>query len=317
MIPLTIQILVQNHESQIEQTLRSIKSLNAQILIGNLGSKDRTLTICERYKCQIIPISLNDDYAQARNFAAQKSRNAWNLYLLPGETLLQGSNELDKILTSEPDIYKIQIISGDVITKSNRIWHSKTKAVFINPIFEYLSGKGKASEIYVASDDSLGQLNAKILEKWMLSNPLGIEPLYYKACVCLKEKNYDAFLNYADLYFLQEKSQSMSFVMANYYYSMVHCYIKKDYHKAFQYLLPCLSLRPSMAEFWCLYGDIYYETKKYDKAIELYENAMIAGQKRLNDDDYPIEITKYHDYPAKMIEACRKILKASKFYVQN
>ncbi len=76
----------------------------------------------------------------------------------------------------------------------------------------------------------------------------------------------------------------------------------------------CLAKKPTMAEFWCLLGDVYYDAKDYDKAKEFYENAVILGSRRLKDDGWPMEISKYKEYPQKMIEACKKIKTSSKLY---
>jgi tetratricopeptide (TPR) repeat protein len=106
----------------------------------------------------------------------------------------------------------------------------------------------------------------------------------------------------------------MAFVMTNYYCSMVYCYIKKNYQESIRFLMPCLAVKPTMAEFWCLLADIFYATKQYKKASSFYENALILGSKRLNSDDYPMEISKYKEYPQKMIESCEKIKSSTKLY---
>jgi tetratricopeptide (TPR) repeat protein len=317
MIPLTIQILIHNNEQTIEKTLKSILELNGNIIIGDLGCIDKTVAICEKYKCKIYSISLNNDLSQARNFLNSKSSSLWNLYLNANEILLFGLNDIEPLLQKEPNIYKIGTISGDVISYSNRLWHKKTNAIFEKPVFEYLSGTGKFSGLYLNSVSVRDNIQYFLVDKWLEKNPLLLEPLYYKSLLCLQDKQFDAFINYADLYFLQNKESSMSFVMASYYYSMVQLLIKKNHKVAYQYLLPCLANRPQMAEFWCLFGDIYYDLKRYENALELYENAMICGTQRLKEDDYPMEISKYKEYPKKMIEVCKKLIQSSSYYMPN
>lgn len=106
----------------------------------------------------------------------------------------------------------------------------------------------------------------------------------------------------------------MSAIMTNYYCSMVQCYIKKNYQEATRFLIPCLAVRPAMAEFWCLLGDIYYADNQNQKAKCFYENASILGTRRLKNDGWPMEISKYKTYPEKMIEACDKMQELLKTY---
>ena len=317
MNPLTIQILIHNNELTIQKTLESLLQLKSNVIIGDLGCMDKTVHICEKYNCKIYPISLNNDLSQARNFLNSKSPSSWNLYLNPNEHLLFDLNDVESLIKNGPNIYKIGIISGDVVSYSNRLWHKKTNAIFEKPVFEYLTGAGNFSGLYITSVPIKDNLQLALVDKWLEKNPLLLEPLYYKSLVCLQEKQFDAFINYADLYFLQNKDASMSFVMTSYYYSMVQLLIKKNHRKAYQYLLPCLENKPQMAEFWCLFGDIYYDLKRYENALNLYENAMICGSQRLKEDDYPMEISKYKEYPQKMIEACNKLIQSSNYYMPN
>lgn len=314
---LTIQILVHNNIETIEQVLTSLIPLKCKILIGDLGCTDETIKICNDFNAQIVPVSLNNDFSKARNYLNQFSKTPWNFYLNPNEILISDVSNFIDLLKNDSKIYKISIVSGDVITSSNRIWHKNSKTKFVNPAFEYLAGKGSFLDLYLSAMPIYDNLQEQILEEWFSKNSLNKEPLYYKACNCLKNKQYDCFLNYADLYFLQETDNSTSYVMTNYYCCMVQLYIKKDARKAYKHILPCLSLKPSMAEFWCLAADIYYHANEYNKAQELYENAIICGSQRLKIDDYPLEISKYKDYPEKMIETCKNVIRSSKFYKNN
>jgi hypothetical protein len=55
-------------------------------------------------------------------------------------------------------------------------------------------------------------------------------------------------------------------------------------------------------------GDINFELKKYKKAFYFYENAIMLGKLRVNDDDLPIDIIKYKEYPEKMKINCKDLL---------
>ena len=63
-----------------------------------------------------------------------------------------------------------------------------------------------------------------------------------------------------------------------------------------------------MSEFWCLLVDINFEMKKYQKAYYFYDNAIILGSQRLNNDELPIDVKKYKEYPDKMKIICKDLV---------
>ena len=70
-----------------------------------------------------------------------------------------------------------------------------------------------------------------------------------------------------------------------------------------------------MAEFWCLLGDIYYASGDHDRAYDFYQNGMLLGQRRKKSSDWPMELSKYKEYPEKMMASCVKLGKSIRAYV--
>jgi hypothetical protein len=315
---LTIQMLVKNNEKTIDFTLESLRpliDLNAQIVIGDLSCTDSTIKKCEAYNTQIVRLSLNNDRSKARNHLLDSFKSKWYLFIEPYETILTGIDSIISIITSTSrNAYKFNVLQGDVLSKQIRLWHKETNLKFKNPVFETLEGQAEDTEIYVACGKNDPSLNLELAKNWQKQSPISIEPLYYIGFAYLAQNNWSTFLNYADMYLHQEKRDSMSAIMTRYYYAMVKCYIEKDYQSALQHLLYCLMSKPLMAEFWCLLGDVYYEIKQYDKAQYFYENAIILGSRRLKSDDWPLEISKYKEYPQKKIDNCIEIKQSSKIY---
>jgi len=62
-----------------------------------------------------------------------------------------------------------------------------------------------------------------------------------------------------------------------------------------------------------LLGDIYYHKKIYKKAMTFYQNAIYAGERRLKEDLWPLEIEKYRNHPNEMIKSCQNILDDSDY----
>lgn len=314
---LTIQIVVKNNESTIEQTLRSLTDLKANILVADLGCSDKTIKICEQYKANVIKTALNNSMSAVKNNLSEMAKTEWIMQINPWEVLIQGHEEIIKSTQEKSAAYNFHLIQEDVITKQIRLWHKKTQCRFINPVFEIITGESEDLQAFLSIKEHNDSNTHKLLEFWRNKFPLATEPIYYYACYHLKNKNWDAFLNFSEMYLHQEKKQNISFFMTQYYCSMVNCYIKKYYDKAVRYLLPCIAKNPTMAEFWCLLGDIYYAVKDFKRAEVFYENAILLGSKRLKNNNWPLEISKYKEYPTKMIQNCKTSKNNQKLYISK
>ena len=313
--PLSIQILTKDNQETIEDCLNSISQINCKIIIGDLGSKDKTIEKCLKFKPEIINISLNDDISQARNFLIDKANTVWHLVIEPWEVLLTPPEAIIEKMLYEACAYKFHVLQGDLVTKETRLWNKSLNLKFKNPIYETIDAEAKMAAIYIISKGGKRSIPTKELaHKWKAKNPLSADPIYYIACSELIDKNWDTFLNYADLFLHQQKKQNISYFITCYYMAMVLFYIKKDYQKAIQTLCPCIIKNPTLAEFWCLLADVYYAISEYNKAYHFYNNAKILGSRRLESSDYPMEISKYKDYPEKMMQACVSISENTNSY---
>ena len=309
---ITINLVTKNNDQTIKSTLESIKELKAKILIGDLGSKDNTIKICRQYdNAEIIPISLNNSMSVAKNLLIKKCKTEWMFFIDPWEVIISGLEDINSLSNSkDKNAYNVNFLQNDLITKETRLWHKDKNLQFKNPVFETVPNVGLETEIYLVSNNNIkNPLKIELLDQWRSNKPLSNEPLYYLSCVHLSNKEWDKFLNLADLYLYKEVSVTMSFIMTQYYCAMVKCYVKEqqDYNKAIGYILNCIEHKPLMAEFWCLLGDVFYAVSEYEKSICFYENAIILGSKRLKSDAWPMEISKYKEYPNKMIKICKNL----------
>lgn len=306
---ITTHLIVQNNEETIEEALESVLPLNGKILIGDIGSTDKTLEICKKYHVEIVKLSLNNDLGKVRNKLTEYSQTEWNFYIEPWEKIIQGHEEIQKV----SHLSHCSIIQDYLITKSIRIWSKETK--FKYPVYECLNGPSKESDVFIhAKQIDLSERNLKLIKVWKEKNPLALEPHYYLACILFGQRKWKEFLDVANYFIFQETKQTMASIMTRYYLSLVYFYLEKNYRKSINNLLFCLTKKPLMAEFWCLLGDVYYHLDKYDKAIAFYENAKILGSCRLKTDEWPLEILKYKEYPNEMIENCEKMIQNTNLY---
>lgn len=294
---LRTHLLVKNNEKTIEKTLKSLIPLGGEIVVGNLGCRDNTLNICERYGAQIIDIGKKQSRSEIRNSLIG---DEWNLWLHPWEVLIRGHDQIRE--PKKKGAFYVQIFQGSIITKEIRYWNGEFK--FVNPAYETITAKDaiELPEAIVFAADAPNDKEeiSKIVDEWRQREPTSNDPYYYQAFVYLEDKNYSAFANYANEYLIRE-STSQAAIMLRYYLSQIQLYVQNNPKQATRNIMACITAHPLMAEFWCLLGDILYKQKKYDKAQSMYENALVLGTKRSNKDHWPIDIPKYREYPEKML----------------
>ncbi len=317
--PLTTHLIIKDDEAWIEEALKSVLPLEGYIFVADIGSKDSTPYICEKYGAAVTRLSLNHDFSQVRNLMVQRDKQPWHFYLEPWEKLLTGAEEIQKICTTgeKPSLlYRMPVVQGDILTKETRLWHRESKAKFVHPVNETILGTAQeiSSVIYQKRNNSRDQIKLEIMEHWRERSPLNTNLLYMESCDLLIKKKWKQFLIKAEHYLFQEKSDLMPITMTRYYMAMVLCYVYSQFEPAKQYITACLHARPLMAEYWCLLGDIHYKKKDYERAKVFYENAIDLGAMR-QADEWPIEIQKYRKYPQQMLQACKDVISKSRDYL--
>lgn len=318
---LTINILVKNNEKTIEETLKCAKSISKNITVGNIGSKDNTIKICEKYNCRIIDVPFNNDFSYSKNYMLERNKS-WIMFLNPNELTISKFDKLNTLLMDESVAYRLKLVRDDLITKEIRIWHVNSGIKFKNPAFESPDAKGKIKnlDLYLLSNKNyLDEDNIKAMNNWKSNNPISKELMYYTSCMHLIQNKWKDFINSAETYLHRNNSLDTPAIMTKYYLSMVKIYVKeeKDYNGSLKNIMQCLIEKPLMSEFWCLLGDLYYNVNDYKKAKSFYQNAIILGSKRIDEDDLPIEISKYKKYPLKMIENCGNIENSTQLFKAN
>jgi tetratricopeptide (TPR) repeat protein len=298
---ITIQILVRNDENTIRAALESLGSLDARIVVGDLGSRDGTLSICRSFGADVVKPRWDNDYSKIRNELAS---DGLNMYLDPWEVLAKG-HELIAGIEANSAVY---VVRNGMVSKEIRLWAGSS---FVNPVYETIVDKDAQCFPGIAviggPGPDLREERSRIVADWMQRNPTSPEPYYYTAISRLENRKYEDFCAFARQYLAMEKNAGATAVMLYYHIAQIELHTG-DLGSAVNQLLRCLSLHPDMAEFWCLLGDMLYKVQKYENAAAMYENAMILGKRRRGDDPYPVDVAKYGVYPSKMIQNIKNLL---------
>lgn len=297
---ITCLILTKNNEKTLKQTLESFKEF--PVIVGDLGSSDATEALCS--DVSFVKLS-SKDFAAGRNELTKMVNDGLVFHVEPWEILTNPISNLSK------NKYKISILQDNIITKELRIWPVQESILFENPLYPKIVGEALEKNIILYSKGPNITLEdgLHILEKWQEDKPKLNDVLYYRACLYLSNRKYDAFILEAKRYLLKEKN-SMPALMTRYYLSLIFLHVKNNPKEAIKNTLFCLFYRPELSELWCVLGDCFYKTNNYKKAKAFYENALIMGKTRKNN-DWPLEIDKCQEYPEKMIAGCEEMITKS------
>jgi len=101
---ISVVVLVHNDEKQIEQTLKSISWCDEIVVIDDC-SNDKTIQIAKQYKAVVFTHALGDDFAAQRNFALQKVKGDWILFVDSDEVVSETLQKEIKHAIANPQMY--------------------------------------------------------------------------------------------------------------------------------------------------------------------------------------------------------------------
>ncbi len=298
---MTVQVLTLNDAGTIRRCLESVLSLDAKVLVGDLGSEDGTQDICRNLGAEVLPMKSEGNSSVLRNSLI---REGVNMYLEPWEFISAGQEEIGG-LSGNSAFY---VVRGGTVSKEVRLWNDGS---FKNPVFEYLESGSEPAVLPGVVVVSNGAPDRRPKETrrcraWVDSSPTSPDPYYYLACSLLAEGNVEEFLGVANKYMIMSGGRGDSSILMNYYMARAES-SKGAFKHASARVLQCMALRPTFAEFWCLLGDMLYARGRYEKARAVYMNARIIGARRRSDDMFPIEVSKYGAYPREMEMKCSEM----------
>lgn len=314
---ITIQTIIKHDTPDMTSFFESVAPLNAQIMAINIGATDKCVKFCEANKAEVYrPYDFQNNYSDVRNEIISKGEYEYQMFMHPWETIIQGWDQLRKISKRS---YNIPVIHDNLLSKESRIWNVSTGIKFVNPVCEHLNEKTTEYCHCILSSNNKYDVKERMhdIVNWKQGDLKNSDPYYYLALCYLTLGDYPNFLKTSTHYMHINTKKSVSATMIKYYFSLVNVYITKLFKPALQNITQCLAFNPLMAEFWCLAGDVQYHLlKKYDKAKYLYDNAIILGSQRKQDDIWPMDISKYQEYPKKMIKSCEEIINNKSFFVR-
>jgi hypothetical protein len=302
---LTVQIVSRNDGPTIGRTLESLAPLGCPVVVLDRGSTDDTREVAADH-AEVVCVDPAADRAAIRN---AHLGGGWTLVVEPWEVLVAGRDAIQATAEEPLGLRRVMVSHGDMVTKEVRLLH-RASGRFRSPVCEMVTPSDPATPLGAvlaasarAGDDD--RLDA--LVRWQESRPADPEPLYYQACLHLAAGRTDEFVTTAERYLFRCETLTMPVALMRYYLAVAHCHVRRDATQAVQNILVPLALKPLMAEFWCLLGDVYFFlVKDRPKAGHLYRTALEMGRHRQPADPWPLIRSKYQEYPEGMLAVCRQ-----------
>jgi glycosyltransferase involved in cell wall biosynthesis len=154
-------VLAKNEEDVIEKCLKSFQPLASyEIILINDGSTDNTLNIAEKYHAKIFDFKI-DDFSQARNFAADKTKGIWLVYVDADEQMSpQLALELNYLIDQNSEWSAFEV--GRENYYLGKRWPVKEKMVRVIKKNALVSWSGKVHES-VKVKGKIGQLENSLI----------------------------------------------------------------------------------------------------------------------------------------------------------
>ncbi|GAB4339047.1 MAG: hypothetical protein Kow0037_23610 [Calditrichia bacterium] len=157
--PIALCMIVKNEEKFLPGCLESVQGLVGEIVVVDTGSSDATREIATKMGARLYEYEWQDDFAAARNFALEKCRSPWVLYLDADERLHPEYHEmvLNAVRQDKADAFYLKVYSP-VSGVLGNVPHIQAYP----RLFKKLPGARFEGRIHEQISPSLKRLNARM-----------------------------------------------------------------------------------------------------------------------------------------------------------
>lgn len=299
---LSLCMIVKNEEKYIAKSIDSVKDIVNEIVIVDTGSTDSTLDILKNYNVKLYNYKWENDFASARNFAINKIKSDWILFLDADEILDEASkdNLINYVNTTKLDgchfiVYNYRAENQNDFTihyafrlfRNNKGYYYKGKIheQIFNDKYRNITSRFSNEEIIlhhygysveVLEKKDKRSRNIPILLEALKENPKDSFNLFnlgneYLAQNDVNTALYHYELSYSNLDLAKHYSVHLLYRMA-----VCYQYIKK-YDYAIRFVEEGLQRFSPNVDFEYLKGCLFLDTKRYTLAIDSFNNCLTLG----------------------------------------
>src|SRR5579883_2952330 len=97
---LSVCFLTRNEEKSIGRAMQSVLGIADEVIVAETGSTDRTAEVAAALGAKVHDFAWRDDFSEGRNFAVDRAKGDWILWLNPDEELTSSSLDFIRICTT-------------------------------------------------------------------------------------------------------------------------------------------------------------------------------------------------------------------------
>jgi glycosyltransferase involved in cell wall biosynthesis len=295
---ITLTMIVRNEAANIENCLNSVYKQVDEIVIVDTGSTDNTVEIARSFTDKIYFYPWQGDFSAARNFALDKAKGEWIIYLDADEELLCASDELKSLVSRDQETEAYLLPINNPTTDFTGVYNR----YFVLRLFKnngsYRFGGKIHEQVIVPQKSVVGiaespVINHKLLPAKERNRKRGRNLALLKQA--LAEDPHNNFLQYylgVEWLTLGKPAQALPYLKSAYHNLTDEYLLFRG--PALRYLLVCLQSLGRLDEAICLcleadlkypeYTDIYYlaghlfeEKEEYSLAIKWFTQAVKCG----------------------------------------
>lgn len=326
-------LIAKNEEDNIEHCLSHLKSVVDEQIVIDTGSTDRTVEIAESIGAKVFHFDWVDDFSAARNFALDKAKGDWIIFLDCDEyfsensislirdyiTKLGEKKQIDGIACELINIDLNNNIMATVRNVSSRIFKRKDYLKYNNKIHEILCNTRTSNSNPILADASdflkifhtgyaaeevnkknKNERNTKLLEKELEKNPQDWKLNLYLSKQFNMEKRYEEALDYC-----LKSLECIDKTIINFYY--YYCTIYSNI------MLNMIELSKSYEEIKGVFDEAIKHFSNFPD-FYMYMGTVTLRENRINESIVFLEKCIYYCENYKMDVECFALGKIDKIY---
>ena len=308
-------IIAKNEEENIEHCLSHLKPVVDEQIVIDTGSTDRTVELAEIMGAKVFHFDWIDDFSAARNFALDKSKGDWIIFLDCDEYFSEDSVPLikksinkygnkkgidaltcefiDIDVTNNRILSSVKNISPRIFRRKNYLRYRKRiheilQNVKSNPINPYSADLSDTLKIFhtgysevIKKEKNKDERNLNMLLKEIEENPNDIRWILYYGKQLNSSGRKEESLEYAfKAYELMDAN-----IFYDYYYSIYSLILinmvslRKPYDEVKEIFDEAISKYPQYPDYYMSMGTVAIREEKVNEGIDLFEKCIFCCER--------------------------------------
>lgn len=297
-------MIVKDEEKYLERCLNSVKDLVDEMIIVDTGSKDRTLSIAEKFGAIVKHYAWDDHFSNAKNYSLQFATKHWILLMDGDDEFCSEDKEkfIDLINNSQKDGHYFKTLSfagekpgRDTVSNLNlRLLRNNQRYKFVGAIHEQIARVDEKIDYHNFSTENIRVFHYGYL------NQVAVEKNKRKRNIAIIEKElkedpgnkFHLFNLGNEYYAMREKEKALSLYNEAYNHLDFHvgfapklvirrimCLEELGRHgEALAEIEKGMTYFPNFTDLEFIRGWIHFTDRRYTLAIDSFKRCLELGE---------------------------------------